>query len=142
MSYRRPRNLRDLLVSPSTEQSRKPSAPQPDRTFPCNTRPRCGTCERVNAITTLSYGANQSILIRGHHTCQSASVVNLISCTQARCDAVYIGETGCLLREGMNGHRSSIKNNEDTPFTAHFLHREHTWRVIVPEGAPTDIVQP
>ena len=106
VSYRRPRNLRDL-VSPSTEQSRKARAPQPDGTFPCD-RPRYKTCERVHSIATLPNGADRSISIRGHHSCQSASVVYPISCTQAQCDAVYIGETGCTLRERMNGHRSSI----------------------------------
>ena len=54
VSYRRPKNLRNLLVSPSTEQSRKARSPQPDGTFPCN-RPRCKTCERVHTIATLPY---------------------------------------------------------------------------------------
>ena len=98
VSYRRPRNLRDLLVSPSTEQSRKARAPQPDGTFSCD-KPRCKTCERVHTIATLPYGTDWSISIRGHHSCQSSSAVYLISCTQAQCDAVYIGETGCTLRE-------------------------------------------
>ena len=53
----------------------------------------------------------------------------------------YIGETGCTLRERMNGHRSSIKNNEDTPVAVHFTHRDHSWWVTVLERAPTDIVQ-
>ena len=140
VSYRRPRNLRNLLVSPSTEQIRKARAPQPDGTFPCD-RPRCKTCERVHTIATLPYGADRSISIRGHHSCQSSSVVYLISCTQPQCDAVYIGETGCTVRERMNGHRSSIKNNEDTPVAVHFTHRDHSWRVTVLERAPTDIVQ-
>ena len=125
VSFRRPRNLRDLLVSPSTEQSRKARAPQPDGTFPSD-RPRCKTCERVHTVAALPYGADRSISIRGHHSCQSSSVVYLISCTQAQCDAVYIGETGCTLRERMNGHRSSIKNNEDTPVAVHFTHRDHS----------------
>ena len=97
VSYRRPRNIRDF-VSPSTEQSRKARTPQPDGTFPCD-RPRCKTCERVHSIATLPYGADRSISIPGHHSCQSALVVYLISCTQAQCDAVYIGDTGCTLRE-------------------------------------------
>ena len=41
----------------------------------------------------------------------------------------------------MNGHRSSIKNNEDTPVAVHFLHQDHSRRVTVLERAPTDIVQ-
>ena len=123
-----------------TEQSRKARAPQHDGTFPCD-RPRCKTCELVHTIATLPYGADRSISIRGHHSCQSASVVYVISCTQAQCDAVYTGETGCTLRERMNGHRSSIKNNEDTTVAVHFTHRDHSWRVTVLERAPTDIMQ-
>ena len=139
VSYRRPGNLRDLVLL-STEQSRKARAPQPDGTYPCD-RPRCKTCERVHTIATLPYRADRSISIRGHHSCQSASVVYLVSCTQAQCEAVYIGEMGCTLRERMNGHRSSIKNKEDTPVAVHFTHRDHSWRVTVLERAPTDTVQ-
>ena len=95
----------------------------------------------MHSIAKLPCGANRSISIRGHHSCQSTSVVYLISCTQAQCNAVYIGETGCTLRERMNGHRSSIKNNEDTPVAVHFTHRDHSWRVTVLERAPTGIVQ-
>ena len=83
-------------------------------------------CDRVHTIATLPYGADRRISIRRHHSCQSASVVYLISCTKAQCDAVYIGETGGFLRETMNGHRSSIKNNEDTPIAVHLTHRGKT----------------
>ena len=132
--YRRPRNLQVLLVLPSTELGRKARVPQPDGTFPSD-RPRCKTRERVHSIATLPYGADRSISIRRHHSSQSASVVYLISCTQAQCDAVYSRETGCTLRERMKGHRSSIKNNEDTPVAVHFTHQDHSWRVTFRRGA-------
>ena len=41
----------------------------------------------------------------------------------------------------MNSHRSSVKNNEDTPVAAHIAHRDHSRRVTVLERAPSDIVQ-
>ena len=66
------------------------------------------------------------ISIRGHHSWQSTSVVFLISCTSS---AVWRSlHRRRTLREWMNGHRSSIKNNEDTPVAVHFTHRDHSWQ--------------
>ena len=67
-------------------------------------------------------------VIRGKFTCASTNVVYLLTCTA--CQAAYVGETGCTLRERMNGHRSAIKNGEDTPVADHFK-EEHSARVSV-----------
>ena len=44
------------------------------------------------------------------------------------------------LREKMNGHRSAIKNGEDTPVANHFK-EEHSARVSVLTSTPEEVVQ-
>ena len=46
-----------------------------------------------------------------------------------------------MLRERMNGHRSSVKNKADTLVAVHFTYQGSKWRVTVLEGEPSDIVQ-
>ena len=77
-------------------------------------------------------------VIRGKFTCASTNVVYLLTCTA--CQAAYVGETGCTLRERMNGHRSAIKNGEDTPVADHFK-EEHSVRVSVLTSTPEEVIQ-
>ena len=73
-----------------------------------------------------------------HFTCDSSSVIYLLSCST--CNATYVGETGCKLRELLNHHRSNIRNNDDTPVAEHFR-GQHALRVTVLSAAPEDVVQ-
>ena len=136
VSYRRPKNLRDLLVSTSGSVAGS-SGPKADGTFPCETS-RCKTCEAVHNLDTVD---EEPYKVRGHFTCTSSSVVYLISCGKPGCEAVYVGETGCSLRERMNGHRFSIKNKTNTPVGMHFSTEGHNPRVSVIQKAPPDILQ-
>ena len=137
VSYRRPKNLRDLLVSTSGSVAGS-SGPKADGTFPCETS-RCKTCEAVHNLDTVD--CKEPYKVRGHFTCTSSSVVYLISCGKPGCEAVYVGETGCSLRERMNGHRFSIKNKTNTPVGMHFSTEGHNPRVSVIQKAPQDILQ-
>ena len=87
VSYRRPKNLRDLLVSTSGSVAGS-SGPKADGTFPCETS-RCKTCEAVHNLDTVD--CKEPYKIRGHFTCASSSVVYLISCGKPGCEAVYAG---------------------------------------------------
>ena len=77
-------------------------------------------------------------VIRGKFTCASTNVVYPLTCTA--CQAAYVGETGCTLRERMNGHRSAINNDEDTPVADHFK-EEHSVRVSVLTSTPEEVIQ-
>ena len=118
VAYKRPKNLRDLLVHT------RPPRPARDKNTANGTRQcgsaRCKTCAMVQNIQEIQF-ANQPgrrEVIRGKFTCASTNVVYLLTCTA--CQAAYVGETGCTLRERMNGHRSAIENGEDTPVADHF----------------------
>ena len=68
--------------------------------------------------------------------CRSANVVYAITCTA--CNVMYIGETGCLLRERVKGHRYSLKHKQDTPAADHFK-KDHKMAVRVLQGAQEDV---
>ena len=80
--------------------------------------------------------------VRGYYTCQSSSsIIYLIS--YALCSAVYVGETGCKLRQRMTGHRSAsnLNNNTDSTVAEHFKQAGHHMRVSVIQSAPEDIMK-
>ena len=64
VSYRRPKNLRDLLVSTSGSVAGS-SGPKADGTFPCETS-RCKTCEAVHNLDTVD--CKEPYKVRGHFT--------------------------------------------------------------------------
>ena len=131
VSYRRPRNLRNLLVrtKPTTDRTSSLEA----GTYPCKT-PRCKTCDMISAKHETSWEADHRHRVRQHYTCLSSSVIYLIQCSS--CNAVYIGETGCTLRARMTQHRSTIRNGEDTPVAQHFALPGHTPNVCVVDSTP------
>ena len=140
VSYKRPPNLRSLLVH--TKPDRGPAIiqprPGPPGTHPCG-HPRCKTCQTVLARTAVDLSDTQHFGIKDSFTCKSSSVIYFISRTA--CNAAYVGETGCRLHERMNGHRHSIKNNEDTPVAIHFSTEGHTLRVAVLQRTPQDVIK-
>ena len=56
------------------------------------------------------------------------------------CDAVYVGERGCLLRERLTQHRYAVLHQQDTPAAEHFS-KAHTMQVSALELAPEDALQ-
>ena len=92
---------------------------------------RCKTCPLIKQAGIVPLPIPQ-----GTFSCRSANVVYAITCTA--CNAVHIGETGCLLRERMNGHRCSVKHGQDTPVAEHFKKKKHKMAVCVLQGAQED----
>ena len=138
VSYRRPKNLRDLLVKTTTPTARR-SDNQPAGTHPCKA-PRCKTYAMISSERTPVWDACQNHEVRRSFSCGSSSVVYVVSCSA--CNAVYIGETGCTLRTRMTQHRSSIRHKEDTPVAEHFgLQPGHQPRVMVLESTPREMAQ-
>lgn len=85
IAYRRPKNLRDLLVSSHL----KPPSFEPARgSSPCGSR-RCLTCDHVQTGTTIrSTTAGVCYHTRATATCKSSNIIYLIECRQ--CHKQYI----------------------------------------------------
>ena len=117
VSYRRDKNLRDVLVH-SSGYSHTDAG-----TYPCR-RPRCLTCKYTTPRTNVQ-GPKSVYTIRDRFTCQSENVVYCIVCR--RCSVLYIGETGKRLRERFSEHLRSIRNHSPGfPVAEHFNSASHS----------------
>ena len=83
VSYRRPSNLRDVLVRTRRKQR---NSRETAGTFPCNAA-RCKACPLTKQAGIVPLPSPQ-----GKFSCRSSNVVHAIICTA--CNAMYIGETG------------------------------------------------
>ena len=121
VAFRRPRNLRDLLVH---ARITTPAPPPGTGSSPCNYR-RCKCCAEIvtcNSFSSKSTGRTYNI--RSEVTCRSSNLVYLISCK--KCGLQYIGETQQPLHVRMNGHRSDIRTRKtEKPIAAHFCQPDH-----------------
>ena len=70
--------------------------------------------------------------------CVSSSVVNFIQCSL--CNCVYVGETGCKVRERMNQHRFDISRHNDTPVAAHFSLPGHNLQISVLQSTQDSVI--
>ena len=68
----------------------------------------------------------------------SSSVVYLIQCSL--CNCVYVGETGCKVRERMNQHRFDISRHNDTPVAAHFSLPGHNLQISVLQSTHDSVI--
>ena len=123
VAYRRPPNLRDLLVR---AEVKPPTPPTPGDNAPCGSR-RCKTCQlikRTNTFTSNTTG--RRYIIRNQFTCKTKNIIYMISCD--RCNMQYVGETENALHIRMNGHRSDITTKKlDKPVAAHFNQPNHSY---------------
>ena len=93
LAYRRPRNLRDLIVQakvpPLTDVN---SPPIQHGNFRCGTN-QCVVCKdhMKEGDTFTSHSNSTSHQIRGNITCSTSNVIYLISCRV--CGIQYVGET-------------------------------------------------
>ena len=93
---------------------------------------RCGVknCKTCNIlITDTTFSSN--LTKKSYHTrsyddlnCKSENVVYGLECNL--CGLVYVGETKGRLNKRMNGHRSSINNNEFPEVYQHFNRPDHS----------------
>ena len=126
VAFRRPSNLRDLLVHAST----KPSASNdnPPGIYTCNRK--CIVCSfiEVNKKFT-STATGESFPITSNLTCKSSWLIYLITCK--RCSKQYVGKTKTMLYTRFNNTRSEIKNyttkgGKSLPYVTHFNSEEHS----------------
>ena len=121
VAYRRPPNLRDLLVRAAYGQVRE--------TYKGNDQcqqPRCKTCAHIKMGTTFrSTTTGQRFRVRATADCRTRNVVYLIECK--KCAIQYVGETDNALRVRLTGHRSDINHHRtDRPVAQHFTLPDHS----------------
>ena len=116
MAYRRPKNLRDLLVS---AELKSPDRYQTQGSSLCG-HPRCLTCQHIRTEDTFtSTTSGRSFHVQATATCKTRNVIYLIQCK--KCKLQYVGETQNPLHIRLNGHRSDICNKRlKKTVAAHF----------------------
>ena len=122
VAYRRPRNLRDMLVSADL----KPQYLLPAYgSTPCGSK-RCLTCQHIQTGTTIQ-STSTGCTFKLHVTanCKTSNIIYVIQCKV--CNSQYVGETKNPLHIRLNGHRNDIiKNRVDKPVASHFNGPGHT----------------
>ena len=115
-AFRRPPNLRNLLVHTDLKTHGNPISPT--GSYPCN-RARCKTCPIHTISTTFhSHKFGISYPILGTNNCLTRNIIYQLRCTQ--CQAEYIGLSTNPLAIRMSGHRQNCKNHDpDKPISAH-----------------------
>ena len=122
IAFRRPRNLRDLLVRAAIS----PNTSNPLGNFRCKAR-RCKTCPiLVTTDTFASSVTGERFKLKLRASCKTSNVIYLIQCR--RCGLQYVGETGQPLHSRMNSHRFNISHGriDESPVAAHFTSEGHT----------------
>ena len=122
MAYRRPPNLRTLLVRAQFAQKQQLSYKGNSR---CR-QVRCKTCWHIQPIKTFkSSVTGKTYPIKATANCKTANVVYVIECI--KCKKQYVGETENALHIRMNGHRSDIKHRRlEKPVATHFNSEGHS----------------
>ena len=118
IAFRRDDNLRISLVHRAEKQVATRTG-----TYPCQ-HPRGRTCVHISGETDL-LGPKDRLTIKDSFTCLSSGLIYCIFCR--RCPAIYIGETGRILRKRFCEHLRSInKNVPGFPLPEHFTSYGHT----------------
>ena len=122
IAFRRPKNLKDLLVHATLSWR----ANETVGNFRCSTN-RCKTCPILKTTNVfISKATGERFTIKIHATCKTNNIVYLIECR--RCGLQYVGESGQPLHKRMNGHRFDVTHGrvEESPVAAHFRSAGHS----------------
>ena len=122
IAFRRPRNLRDLLVCADIT----PKISDPPGNFRWEAR-RCKNC--LILVTTDTFSSSKTgerFKLKLHASCKTSNVIYLIQCR--RCGHQYVGETEQPLRSQINSHRFNIVHSrtDESPVVADFTSEGHT----------------
>ena len=121
VAYRRPPNLRDLLVRATFLQQRETYK----RNSPCK-RPHCKACAHIKTGTMFSNTTTGTrFRVKATSDCGTSNMVYLIECRQ--CAIQYVWETENALRVRLTGHRSDIRHwRIEKPVAKHFSLPDHS----------------
>ena len=132
LAYRRPRNLRDLIVRAEVP-SLDSSPPIQHGTFKCNSK--CVVCQNhVREGDSFSgHSSDTTHRTNGKITCKTSNVIYLISCRV--CNVQYVGETKNTLKKRFYGHRCTVNTKRlDTPVGNHFNLPNHSISDMIVQG--------
>ncbi len=121
VTYRRPRNLKDILVHSDFVRPPKRKNGMTTCAKHCSSCPQVLLTDKIKSTTT-----QKEYEVQGSHTCQSNHVIYLIQCT--KCRSQYVGQTMNTLHTRMTSHRSDIKNKKVTSVAGHFNSPNHSLR--------------
>ena len=123
VAFRRPKNLRDLLVSAEVTRPKRTNSVQGNRK--CRGR-GCKTCPIIQEVAEVKSNFTGEVFkLHVSATCKSSDLVYVIACK--RCGKQYVGETEQALHERLNSHRSDIrKKTKEKPVAIHFCWDDHT----------------
>ncbi|XP_044170201.1 uncharacterized protein LOC122954255 [Acropora millepora] len=128
VAYRRPKSLRDRLVSTKSMNGTTDNALIPRDCKPCQ-RTKCSWCNKINETKTFKSTSNDNIFTTFHSLdYQSSWIIYIIEYNTCRLQYIGKSETGFNLR--LNNHRNHIKKGVNScKLTEHFLHnvRSHNF---------------
>ena len=119
-SFRRPKNLKDLLVRASV------TMPMKNRVLrSCNNPTKCRYCPKLNKTGTVRCTVtNRTFSSLVKVCCKSSNLVYVITCKT--CSKQYVGQTGRTIMERFQGHFGAIKREEkNTLINDHFNRMDH-----------------
>ena len=110
-AYRRPKNLRDLLVraklTPNKGNHKKRDGNTPSN--PCSTR-NCRYCPRLNKSGRVKCTTSKREYVSKHNvTCKSSNIVYCLTCKC--CGIQYVGQTKNRLMDRFQAHFYNISHN-------------------------------
>ena len=106
VAYRRPKNLRDLLI-----RAKLPSSSRPNRKIPGMKKCRynCDICQFINVGKEVKATSNNTrVKLEDGCDCLTRNIVYCITCN--KCGKQYIGESEKTLRERTKQHIGYIRN--------------------------------
>ena len=109
--FRRPKNLRDLLVRARLTTADSNNATNSRKTSNKCKRPNCPYCRAINKTGRITCQFNKrSYITRFNVTCQSNNLIYCLSCKT--CTKIYVGQTKRSIRERAGEHYTSIRKNK------------------------------
>ena len=111
--YRRPKNIRDILVKAKISAKKpKTNPPKPNsQTRNCCIRKNCNYCPLLDVSGKIvSHYSGRSYTTKSNVTCKSSNLIYCISCM--KCGVQYVGQTKNRLMDRFQGHNQSIKDND------------------------------
>lgn len=123
VAYRRPKSLRDKLVS--TKFKEKAKEEDTNGCKPCG-RTGCSWCRKIDSTTTfLDSKGERTFKIYHKLDCHSAWLIYMIKCKI--CKLLYIGKSEIKCNIRFNNHRSHIRNSLNScELSEHFLYNRRT----------------
>jgi len=130
LSFRRPRNLRDLTVSAKLRPLEQDEPPGCKR---CTAK-KCSVCPYVKECSKFtSFTTGESFPITSSIHCKSSWVVYLITCSA--CNLQYVGKCETTLYTRFSNTKSDIKlNKKKLPIVDHFNSPGHSYNNISLRG--------